>query len=273
MKLKNKNKRIMLLKYLLIFCFSLAAHRVMNLWAWNQLKPEAKTALSDNQYIFVNAGFLLQHPNHATNPKPCPPISCSSLYPHPDSCGPCGDSEQSVHVNINQSKAKATAHAANIPGGIPKIGQAWDPTKTAYSITAALHYVQDMACPVHVPAILDSNPGQQGQHTAYESMGKMPSTYTFSCSSASNCVSYNDVVNKISNAEARLNTITTGTGPIFELTQFYHYNNGRYTNWKSLYDNNKSNDIKEQILADIAYACCVMRRYWKAHPNMAVWFQ
>jgi hypothetical protein len=56
MKFKNKNMAMCVLKYLLVVCFSLTAHRLMNVWAWNQLKDEAKTMWNPEQNFFVNAG-------------------------------------------------------------------------------------------------------------------------------------------------------------------------------------------------------------------------
>lgn len=255
MKLRNKDKTFLLLKFLLVFCFHVTAHKMMNVWVWNQLKDQAKTLLKPEQTTFVNTGEW-------GTTSPCP-----TSYPHPDAPSPCGDAQNYNHMSMNHCKTRAATLSSNIPATIPTTLS--NVKKVAHSFTAALHYVADMACPVHNPNI-SGNASLDALHAAYESAAK--SNYTFDCTASGSCPSYADFVNRIPEAESRLNSVTTSNGNVFELTNFYHYNNGRYVNWKSLYDQNKAADLKVQLLQDIAYACCVLRRFWKGNNNMKNWF-
>jgi hypothetical protein len=46
-------------------------------------------------------------------------IPCTEPYPNPDSCPNCGDREDGVHTNLNQSKARANFFANKINTFIP----------------------------------------------------------------------------------------------------------------------------------------------------------
>ncbi|MCL2116771.1 MAG: hypothetical protein FWH29_11185, partial [Methanobrevibacter sp.] len=125
MKLKSKNKGMILLKLLLMVFFSGVSHRIVNTYAWDQLKDIYK--LNSIKKTFISAK--------------------SAQYLNPDEI----DGGEGRHLNVNFCNSQANSFASKVvtPTNLVVGQQHSLSEKNAYHITAALHYVQDMSCPVH----------------------------------------------------------------------------------------------------------------------------
>lgn len=274
MNLKNKKKNMFLLKLLLIVCFNAVGHKICNLYAWSQVKNEFKlslegTAPTSNFPIFISAGTMDEK---------------DSVYPNPDN-KKYGDQGNGQHLTVNYCNNTANSRASSIPN--IKVGVPCS-KNVPYTITAALHYIQDMSTPVHNPAIWYNWANDYGDkyyffgdgvdnttlHKAYESTG----TYGINCSptsptSTAGCSIYSDVSSRLSAQNTILNSITTANGSVFTSTAFKNEMFKRLKNWYAAYKAKNTAKIKNYLLNDIAFACCVERRFWKGHSHLKTLFK
>ena len=246
MKLKSKNKGMILLKLLLMVFFSGVSHRIVNTYAWDQLKDIYK--LNSIKKTFISAK--------------------SAQYLNPDEI----DGGEGRHLNVNFCNSQANSFASKVvtPTNLVVGQQHSLSEKNAYHITAALHYVQDMSCPVHHIA------AGEKLHNAYE---LKPDAFGISACSDTSCPSFTEVNSKISAQNTVLNGITTANGSVFTSQSFKNHILNRYNGWLNDYNawlknpsTGNTSKIKTRLLEDLAFACCVSKRFWKGN-NLNFWFK
>lgn len=269
MKLKNKNMSFLLLKFMLTVYFSYPlGHKLCNKHAWDQIKDNLKTpsqtALEPYESIFL--------------------VSKGTGYQDPDTIdGGSGD-----HLRLSFCDTRANSLASNVDANpkVPKLGQVYN-SDVSWYISAALHYVQDMSCPVHNPAIWNNFPNSYGvrpdyffgdnkDNTSLHKLYESPSSYGISCTSGSSCASISDVYNKIAAAETRLTGIEgvgSKNGVVFTGTPFKEHLVNRLKGWYPILNSGNVTNIKNRLIEDIAFACCVQKTFWKGHSNLKNWFK
>lgn len=264
MKLKNKNRSIMLLRSLLMVFFSAMGHKLCNMYAWDQIKDNLKFGLQNYKSTFIDAGR-------------------GTVYPNPDEANG-GDRAGGNHLKVDYCNNTAISRAAKVNPN-PVVGQLITELG-AYYMTAPLHYVQDMATPVHNPPVWNDFPNSYGakpnyffgdnkDNTTLHGLYESPGSYGISCSSSS-CGSFGDVLGKIPAAETRLTGISgigSNNGSVFTGTAFKEHLANRLKGWYPILNSGNVTNIKNRLLEDIAFACCVQKRFWKGNINLKNWFK
>ncbi|MCL2115001.1 MAG: zinc dependent phospholipase C family protein [Methanobrevibacter sp.] len=253
--MKNKHKGILVMKFLLIFCWAFIGHHILNKYAFDQLlKPTARNKFSETT---ARRNMMIQSKDSAK----C--TGNGEFWCDPDN--------RRDEKNINPNHMSDTSTSLNLQhdrvvSSLAKAREYWEQSKfneASYAVGYALHYFQDALCPPHIGGIKDS------EHFAYEGVDKFKDDwskkYNITCTDHGNCSGYTEAVSNVSYIDDLIKSTNydnkTGKNILTDPTVNNYLKNTRWNNhWKAA---KTDAEKRKALLWDLGYVMAIQKRYLK----------
>lgn len=239
-----------------MMCFAPIAHHVLNRSVWQNLKPAVQNNLKPYKKLLLEA-------KDSTN---------EAGMPNPDDYDVAENKKDPVNYPIGHLTLKVCKDRADKYIEYAKINYDKEWYKSAaYRLGYAMHYIQDMACPVHVLGLTGEKTwpeygGKTGKTVHQDYENSWAAKYGFSCASIDTCATYDDIKGLAPDEETRLKTtlgVGSDLGTVFERPNVREYLKNRVNVWYPYYKANNTTQIKNNLKQDLAMAICIQKRYIK----------
>lgn len=273
-KIDKIKKARLVLRVLLMFCWHVgrsgipstmddpdgSGHQLLNKSLYNMLGANAKTKLAPyKEIIFDSADIDLSRKN-------------------PDEVdGPLIEAgEPRKHTDINYCETKADLHTNRAAELLNT-----DPRRAAYDLAYGFHYVQDMACPVHMASLGGDNRNKYcNKYTSGELHGayERPLTSGVFCNTYAGCEDYQAVIDAYNEPETGMSAKLTelvGSMKGFNVLKNEDVKNyliNRAKVWIGYYCEEDHIKAKKRLIYDYAMAVGIQKRYL-LRPGLEVFRQ